>query len=452
MKKDLIVIIFIALFLFTIPIYLRYSNNKPLIAGEKSYQLLNENKTPYEFIINKLSKSFNKEKIALILSFTLSIASIIIFYFLLKDFNVRDNETFFILLCFTLSPLFVNLISTPNNNTLILFLFLLTIYLFSKPNNILLDLITPILFFLISLFGITHLIMILATIFVAKNTFKESFSSRKIFYILTILLFIFSIYYNIKSFDYEAPNFIQKIYLKEFISDFGSDFGFSIFNILLSSLGIVLLWSYKSKYYYLYFMLILITIISIFNNNLMIYAKISLSILSGVAFAFFLRLKWQIDSLKKTTAVLLFCGILFSTLSYAVELSRAGPDKEISQIFGWLNKRTDKNSIILSHHSYGFWIEYYSKRKALLTSDLTKKGTKEIYKDYQEILNSYDLERIKELLDKYNIKYIIITKKMKEGLIWDTDEEGLSFMITDTETFKNIYESNNMKIFEYKNK
>jgi len=450
MKYNFSKIILITIILFLIPLYLRISNDKPIIAGDQAYELLlKESTNPYSTIINTLFKN-NKEVISIIISFILGISSITILYLLLKDFNVGEIDTFYILLCFTLSPIFVSLIYLPNYKILLIFLYLLFIYLFSRPNSLFSDLLNSILLLIISLFGITHLIFIIITTIVAKATLKEEINNRKFFYLLSIIFIMFSIYYNVKNLDYQYNELVEINHIKEFISDFGSSFGFSIFNVLLSFLGIVLLWSHKKKYYLLYSMLILTAIFSVFNKELIIYSNIVLSIFAGIGFSFFVKSKWQLDILKKTTLILLFCSLLFSSLSYAIELGRTGPDKETKEMLKWLGTISNKEDVILSHYSNGFWIEYYAKRKSLLNSNLNKKGIKNIYDDYQELLYSYNLDRIKELLDKYEIRYIIITKEMKEGLVWDGNEEGLNFMIRNTEIFKNIYKSNSTIIVRYK--
>ena len=66
----------------------------------------------------------------------------------------------------------------------------------------------------------------------------------------------------------------------------------------------------------------------------------------------------------------------------------------------------------------------------------------ERFKDSNFILKSYDLEKTKQKLDKYNIGYILITPEMKNNV------KGILFLFRNKETFKNIYKWNDVEIWE----
>jgi len=52
------------------------------------------------------------------------------------------------------------------------------------------------------------------------------------------------------------------------------------------------------------------------------------------------------------------------------------------------------------------------------------------------------------LLRSYNIRYIWITPEMRSGLVWNKDDEGLLFLLKNSETFKKVYSTYGYEIWE----
>ena len=73
----------------------------------------------------------------------------------------------------------------------------------------------------------------------------------------------------------------------------------------------------------------------------------------------------------------------------------------------------------------------------------------ERFNDTNTIFYSRSLEQTTSLLDKYNVKYIWIDKKMNSGLVWTKKDQGLLFLFRNKETFKNIYSYSEIEIWEY---
>ena len=70
---------------------------------------------------------------------------------------------------------------------------------------------------------------------------------------------------------------------------------------------------------------------------------------------------------------------------------------------------------------------------------------------YNVIIHGRDNERLEEVrgkIEKYNVKYILIDKKMTEGLIWDDQNQGLRYLLRNSETFKNSYASEGVEVWK----
>ena len=71
------------------------------------------------------------------------------------------------------------------------------------------------------------------------------------------------------------------------------------------------------------------------------------------------------------------------------------------------------------------------------------------YNDSMTIFNSRNLKTTTQLLDKYNITYIWIDKKMKTGQVWEKENQGLLFLLKNSERFKSVYDLDEVEIWTY---
>jgi uncharacterized membrane protein len=95
-------------------------------------------------------------------------------------------------------------------------------------------------------------------------------------------------------------------------------------------------------------------------------------------------------------------------------------------------------------------IKFFSKMPVLLDSDLNKiDRAEEKYQDTSHIFDSRNMKNTASLLDKYQIRYIFITEEMKQGLVWNKDEEGLIFIMENNEEFIKIFENEKATIYRY---
>ena len=84
--------------------------------------------------------------------------------------------------------------------------------------------------------------------------------------------------------------------------------------------------------------------------------------------------------------------------------------------------------------------------KTLYAPDVNKR-----YLDSQEIFTSRNLEKTKNILGGYNLSYIYITPEMKQGLVWNYEEDGLLFVLKfSPESFEKIYDKDGIEIWKVK--
>jgi len=420
-KSGITVIILLAVAMLFLP-YLLKDGGLPL--GKESYYYLKlsegilSGELPDYFsfgwpaLIALVSFVFNLEvEIAMnILLFLLGILSIILFYDLFKRFDF--NTRFISSLVLIISPIFIYLFTIGGNYTVPVVLALLSVYFILDKKY----LIAGISFIFIPFFDLESAFLI-GIIFLFYFIY---FKKKKLAFLLIFLLLILSFVY------FENYNF-------NFISDFGSEIGLSIFSIFLFFIGFGLFWR-KKQYFFLYLICLILFLFYLKFDWILIYFNLFLSVLIALSFIELCERQWESDLIKNLTLLLLVCGLLFSGLSYAKEASENLPNEEF---FEALNEIPDYSEIFSSIDNK-HWINYDNKNFV----DINKN-------DYGEILNLRDAEISRFLLDKYNIKYVLIDNKMEKE-IWKGKKEGLLWVVNYDEHFINVYDGEYIDIWGFK--
>ena len=177
----------------------------------------------------------------------------------------------------------------------------------------------------------------------------------------------------------------------------------------------------------------------------MAYALFFLGIFAGFGFYRILIGKWKLELLKDLTIVLILCGLLFSTLSYLKSARDIKFDPTMSEALQGIEKNVE-NGTILSYPGYGFAIEYYTENPVVAD-----------YLSSQKAINLSDtlfrlrnLDEFERLAEQNNIKYIVITPEMNQGLVWDREDQGLLFLLKNSESFNSVFDKNGYEVWEIK--
>ncbi|MEM4247842.1 MAG: hypothetical protein QXH80_01125 [Candidatus Nanoarchaeia archaeon] len=374
--------------------------------------------------------------------------SLIIFYHILKKLNFRHEKIFLIMLVLILTPNFIYTFSIAGSQALALMLALLTLYLFmlhKKQYKIL----TVVLCAIAPLFNFLNAALLLAVLLIfalgEKTKLKQLYSCA----IATVAVIVF----HAKMFGMpKLTTFLQKSMLRNFVADFGALTGFSLFNLLLALLGLYLVWRTR-KYLLAYALLFLFIIASLYTNAVHAHLNIIFALFAGTALLSLANMPWRIHAVKYLTIIILISGLALSTFSTMSVLAKSQPHNEIIESLNWLKSHTSKEDKIFSHYTKGFWIESIAHRSVLLDSNLASTpNAAQLYNDSNTIFNSRNLETTTAILDKYSIDYIFIDKDMKSGQVWTEPEQGLQFILANSEMFKKIYAKEGIEIWKYEKK
>ena len=145
--------------------------------------------------------------------------------------------------------------------------------------------------------------------------------------------------------------------------------------------------------------------------------------------------------------VLIFLIFIFNsiipTISYTTQVIRETPSKNEIDALLWLKNNTDEKDVILASLDEGYLINTIAERKNVIDKNfLLIKDAEQRLEDVREIYTThYETEAI-PLLNKYHIKYIVLSKRsMEDYNIVDLDYR------TDEKCFELVYDKE-VKIYK----
>ncbi|MBT3408506.1 hypothetical protein HN415_07530 [Candidatus Woesearchaeota archaeon] len=123
------------------------------------------------------------------------------------------------------------------------------------------------------------------------------------------------------------------------------------------------------------------------------------------------------------------------------------PNIKTIEILTWLKSNSELNENVLSHHKNGFLIEFFSNRPTIINSF----SDNQIYNDTNLLFKLRNEEKVIEILNKYEIKYIIVDEKTKKLMIDENNRLGLEFLMENSAMFKKIKDEKNIDIWKFEN-
>ena len=133
----------------------------------------------------------------------------------------------------------------------------------------------------------------------------------------------------------------------------------------------------------------------------------------------------------------------------ANENSKIDPSNELYESLVYLNERTSPRDVILSHEKYGIYINSIAKRKNFVDINYAYAPRLDLRLFYlNKLFYSRDLTKVLSIFNEFKISHILITPEMKNGLVWNKNNEGLLYLLnTNPNHFNLIYNENSFEIW-----
>ncbi|MFC1775116.1 hypothetical protein ACFLZN_02260 [Nanoarchaeota archaeon] len=318
---------------------------------------------------------------------------------------------------------------------------LLSVFLFLNEKS---SYISAIPFLVFGMMGLLHTIVAFLVIISLPVIIDRKINHAVIFSLF--ITFLYNVYYL---FVEEAAEFISIGNIEQFIFELGGSFG--LFYLLFSLMGLYFLWQYKRQFYFAFATLFGIGIYSFFYIDASIYTNLSVVILTGTAISKLLKRKWQLPVVKYFFILIFILTLVFTVVS-AIKISNgAVVNNELKDALLFLNERGDSDDVVFTHFSLGHYVQAYADKKVLLhNAPAGIKNVDEIYVDSLEFFHTYEKEALTRLIEKYNIRYVLLKDDFNKGLVWEKEGRGLQYTILSSGLFNKIYDEEGIQIYEAK--
>ena len=230
-----------------------------------------------------------------------------------------------------------------------------------------------------------------------------------------------------------------------FFSDMGSASGFGMFAIILALIGFYVGWAEKRRMWSVFLMGFVFLIVSGLTQPLLIAFALPFSLAAAIGTRRLMVRAWHIPDLKGMTMLLMACGLLFSSVSFIDEHMGDMPDNEVWESLSWISGRGDTGHI-LTHSSYAPWVRYMAGRTPVL-DPFVQEVKPNRHQKIEALFQSRNIHNVQNISRTYGIRTLYITPEMKDGLVWNRDDQGLLFLLRNNETFSKVYGKDNIEIW-----
>lgn len=406
---------------------------------------------PYNYLIGFFGiLGINTTIASLIFGFVSGITTLILFYLILKRFNLHLQHSFFSLLFLILSPIFIYTFTTFNKYSPIILLQVLGFFLLTKPQTKYFSLLP---YLILPFFGMFHALIGFGIVLVYEALINKKYLLPSLVFLITAAITLF---YNLPlylKYGFDIPTIYTQNILQWYMSDLGASMGFGLFALVLFVFGVIATWEekYTKRYVYVYLLLLSLFVLSYFFHDYTIYLNMVLIIFAGNGFIYLARMKWEQNFIKNFAVLILVLGILFSGVSCINRLALSYPTPVYMDAMKWLSSQAPEDIVVLSHYSNSHLIQGEAKRKVLLDSNIGRIENADIFINVtNNLFYSRSLKETIALMEQYNIGYIFIDNRMKQGLVWSRDEEGLLFLLENSSRFEKVYENSETEIWMVK--
>ena len=189
--------------------------------------------------------------------------------------------------------------------------------------------------------------------------------------------------------------------------------------------------------------------LTIINREFIIYSSFLIIYIASLGISYLVKSRWESETIRRLTIVLLIIGLLFSSYTSLISIKNSQPNNELFQALSDLRTQGVMGDVVFSHYKYGIFINSIANKKNYMDSNSGYAPNLKVrYQDMQTLFYTRSADQAKELINKYDIDYILITKEMKEGLVWNNRDEGLLFVVENSKEFRSVIKNDEVEVWK----
>lgn len=407
------------------------------IVVQNSYPVPETSENLFHYLAAGLLRFIPPALLAKTLPFFLGLIAAALFASIMNEFGQKTQAAISSLL-FIISPLFIVVFTTFNPYSLLLCVLLLSWLLFLKKSW----LFWPVL-------AITVFIDASGFIIAAFALLAQGLIQGRGREVLTAfsggLIVIFALMIGA---GYHAKNaLITQANLSTFFVSLGSGFGYSLFILILSFIGLAHVWSRKNRTVAAMIIIVALFLVSFATPVARIIMLPVTALFGALGVLVLVRRNWSVERVRHITLFLIALNLLFTFTLTLNNQTDQSPSLETIQALNFL-KTVPEGELVLSSAKNGVFIERIARRPAFI--DLVERNPLEKQEVVAEqIFYSTNIDRTRELLRQHTITHIFIDQEMREGGVWSSAEQGLLFFIKNNDDFVELYNKGEIQIYRF---
>lgn len=428
-QKQEIVLLLLLIVILLVPLASNFFHQKPLLMGSESYyHLLYE---PLSFLLSRIPFSF-----LFTVPLVLGLVSLLLLFLLARRFNLPPNYSFFFLLFLIFTPAFMYSFSTISAYSFFFFLVLAGFVLLTTQNNIKYLSVIPFIFATFIDIVSAGLLLLLQLLYLWHHK-KEKHLTVSLG--VTLLSLLYALFF--RKIPLALGPFHAEHVALDLVSDLGGLSGIGFILLLLTLIGVGILWR-KKEFRVVYLLLFSTILMYLYSTETVLFLATTVVFLAVCGLIALFEQSWNLPTLKRFTFLLILLSVLFSALTYLNRIADLPPAAGDTQALLWMKENTPAEAVVFSAVENGYFIPYFAQREPFqefhnqaATTGLA--GT---------IMNSTYITTTFPLLEKHNIAYFYITPAMKKQFSAD---QGLLFLFSN-ERFKLVYSSQGYEVWEFR--
>ncbi|RME52429.1 hypothetical protein D6783_04895 [Candidatus Woesearchaeota archaeon] len=219
--------------------------------------------------------------------------------------------------------------------------------------------------------------------------------------------------------------------------EFGVQEGVSFILVVLGLIGFVRSWRKSWRWVVLQVGVVVLFGSVVIFEGARIFAWVVLTCYAALALSWMGRRKWELQEVQRVSLFIIGCSLLLVFASALKGFILAKPDKELLEGVSFLSSGWSDG--ILAHPADAPFVAFSTGKKVFLLHTLPlDDDLQERVRALRAIWLGRDLNTTLSLLNRYDIRFIIVTPEMRDGAVWERDEEGLLFFLEHSERFINV--------------
>ncbi len=412
--------------LLLVPLLLRVLAGNPLIPGAESYAHLHglsQHAGAYDLFLTALSPLGDARILASVL---LGLAAAYLFARLAKGLLRHEHERTIALLLFLVNPLFLSVFTAMTPMTLVVPLGLLAAVAAKEGRDRLLAVALP----LTALLSPTAAAALAAALLLLTKRRRP-----------TAVASLVALPAAAASMLFLSPvTFIPSVQ----VAEFGAVNGLSLVLAGLAVMEGVAAWDEREgRAAFLLFLAALA--VSPLEQGFRVVAGFASSVLAAGLVARLARRKWSLRDAQPLVLLLVACLLLFLLLTHIGAITREPPTDKLVRTLAAL---PPDGGVVLSPPALSPFVEALAGHPAL-PREHECDSPSERCNDVERLYYTWRMDDAEPILAEYNITYLLITQEMRDGAVWNRDDEGLLFLLDHSERFKRVAADPQEELWKY---